>query len=46
MPALLFDLDGTLIYSDELHHTVFAEMFKERGKKFDLAEFKRIAHLY
>ena len=33
--ALLFDLDGTLIYSDELHHEVFQEMFAERNREWD-----------
>jgi HAD superfamily hydrolase (TIGR01509 family) len=38
LPALLFDLDGTLIDSDPLHAAVFIEMFAERGITID-AEF-------
>lgn len=30
-PALLFDMDGTMIDSDPLHARVFGEMFAERG---------------
>ncbi len=30
-PALLFDLDGTLVTSDPVHVAVFAELFAERG---------------
>lgn len=37
--ALLFDLDGTLIDSDPLHFTVFAEMFDERGRQIDEAYY-------
>ena len=36
VPALLFDLDGTLIQSDPLHFTVFREMFLERGRDIDM----------
>lgn len=31
MPALLFDLDGTLLNSDAIHRAVFAEMLAPRG---------------
>jgi HAD superfamily hydrolase (TIGR01509 family) len=41
MPALLFDLDGTLIHSDILHIQVFEQMFNERGMPFSEDEFKK-----
>ena len=34
-PALLFDLDGTLIESDPLHAQVYVEMFAARGIDID-----------
>ncbi len=34
-PALLFDLDGTMIDSDPIHASVFAEIFAERGREID-----------
>lgn len=37
MPALLFDLDGTLLASDPLHAQVFREIFAERGIEIDEA---------
>lgn len=36
-PALLFDLDGTMILSDDLHAEVFIAMFAERGREIDAA---------
>jgi HAD superfamily hydrolase (TIGR01509 family) len=35
LPALLFDLDGTLIESDPLHAQVYVEMFAARGIDID-----------
>lgn len=34
-PALLFDLDGTLVHTDPLHAAVFQEQFAELGKAID-----------
>ncbi len=34
-PALLFDLDGTMIESDPIHAAVFREVFAERGREID-----------
>jgi len=31
MPALLFDLDGTMLVSDPIHEAVFREIWTERG---------------
>ncbi|OIP88022.1 MAG: CbbY/CbbZ/GpH/YieH [Rhodobacterales bacterium CG2_30_65_12] len=31
MPALLFDLDGTMLVSDPIHEAVFRELLSERG---------------
>jgi len=31
MPALLFDLDGTMLNSDPIHEAVFAELWASRG---------------
>ncbi len=31
MPALLFDLDGTMLVSDPIHEAVFRELWTERG---------------
>ena len=38
-PALLFDLDGTLIDSDPIHAEVFVELFAERGRTIDTAHY-------
>ncbi len=38
-PALLFDLDGTLIHSDPVHFTVFRDIFAEYGRSLDWDEF-------
>lgn len=35
MPALLFDLDGTMLETDPLHAAVFSELFAEHGRKID-----------
>lgn len=35
MPALLFDLDGTLIHSDPIHIKIFHDMYAERGRPFN-----------
>ncbi|MEM0946251.1 MAG: HAD family phosphatase [Pseudomonadota bacterium] len=43
-PALLFDLDGTLIDSDPLHARVFKEMFAERGIAVDEAFYVAEIH--
>jgi beta-phosphoglucomutase len=40
MIALLFDLDGTLVDTDHLHHAAFATILSERGRDFSLAEYK------
>ena len=43
MPALLFDLDGTMLNTDPLHAAVFAELFAEHGCEIDEAfYFERI----
>lgn len=31
MPALLFDLDGTMLHSDPIHEQIFRELWQERG---------------
>ncbi len=36
-PALLLDLDGTMVLSDALHAEVFVAMFAERGREIDEA---------
>ncbi len=38
--ALLFDLDGTLVDTDHLHHAVFVEILAERGRELSLAEYR------
>ncbi len=38
--ALLFDLDGTLIDSDPLHHGAFASILAERGRDLSVAEYR------
>lgn len=43
-PALLFDLDGTLIDSDPLHARVFIEMFAARGIEIDEAFYAAEIH--
>ncbi|MEM8730238.1 MAG: HAD family phosphatase [Pseudomonadota bacterium] len=39
MPALLFDLDGTLLHSDALHYEIFAEIFLERGRTLTMDQY-------
>ena len=38
--ALLFDLDGTLLHSDPLHHEAFVSIFAERGRTLGEEEYK------
>ncbi len=38
--ALLFDLDGTLVDTDPLHHAAFATILGERGRELSLAEYR------
>lgn len=38
--ALLFDLDGTLVDTDHLHHAAFVEILSERGRDLPLAEYR------
>jgi beta-phosphoglucomutase len=42
--AFLFDLDGTLIATDDLHAEVFAEMGAEHGIPIDRARYDREIH--
>ncbi len=45
MPAaLLFDLDGTLIHSDPIHVEVFGDLYRERGRPFEPADYYRHIH--
>lgn len=38
--GLLFDLDGTLVDSDHLHHAAYAALLAERGRELSLAEYR------
>jgi len=38
--ALLFDLDGTLVDTDHLHHAAFVEILAERGRDLPLDEYR------
>ena len=38
--ALLFDLDGTLVDTDHLHHGAFAAILAERGRELSIAEYR------
>lgn len=38
--ALLFDLDGTLLDSDPLHHAAFADLLAERGRDLSIEEYR------
>jgi len=38
--ALLFDLDGTLVDSDPLHHAAFADLLAERGRDLTIEEYR------
>jgi beta-phosphoglucomutase len=42
--AFLFDLDGTLIATDDLHAEVFAEIGREHGIPIDRARYDREIH--
>lgn len=39
--ALLFDLDGTLVDTDLLHHAAFATILGERGETLSLEDYRR-----
>ncbi len=38
--ALLFDLDGTLVDTDHLHHAAFSDILGERGRALPLSEYR------
>ena len=38
--ALLFDLDGTLVDTDLLHHAAFVTLLAERGETLSLQDYK------
>ena len=38
--ALLFDLDGTLVDTDHLHHAAFVAILAERGETLSLADYR------
>jgi HAD superfamily hydrolase (TIGR01509 family) len=38
--ALLFDLDGTLVDTDHLHHGAFAALLAERGRDLSVEEYR------
>ena len=38
--ALLFDLDGTLVDTDHLHHAAFAAILAKRGEDLSLADYR------
>jgi HAD superfamily hydrolase (TIGR01509 family) len=38
--ALLFDLDGTLVDTDHLHHSAFATLLAERGRDLSVEEYR------
>ena len=40
MIALLFDLDGTLVDSDHLHHAAFQAILAERGRELSVEEYR------
>ncbi len=44
MPALLFDLDGTMLNSDAIHREVFVELLGPRG--FEVDEAFYMAHIH
>ncbi|MFP7673133.1 HAD family hydrolase [Marivita sp. S0852] len=44
MPALLFDLDGTLLNSDPIHEQVFKELWRARGLPMDDAFYMQHIH--
>jgi beta-phosphoglucomutase len=41
-PALLFDLDGTLVESDHLHHAAFDALLAERGRSLAWEDYTRL----
>lgn len=43
MIALLFDLDGTLVDTDHLHHAAFSTILAERGRTLGIDEYR--AHI-
>lgn len=43
-PALLFDLDGTMLVTDPLHAAVFSELFAERGREVGEAFYMERIH--
>lgn len=43
-PALLFDLDGTMLNSDPIHMGVFQELWTSRGLAFDEAFYMKHVH--
>ena len=44
MPALLFDLDGTMLDSDPIHEKVFAELWAARGLTMEPGFYGRHVH--
>ena len=44
MPALLFDLDGTMLNSDPIHLQVYKEMWAARG--MELADAEYMTHMH
>lgn len=44
MPALLFDLDGTLLDSDAIHKAVFKELWAARGLTMEDGFYERHVH--
>jgi beta-phosphoglucomutase len=38
--ALLFDLDGTLVDTDHLHHAAYVALLRERGETLSLADYR------
>ncbi|RVV99021.1 HAD family phosphatase [Mesobaculum littorinae] len=44
MPALLFDLDGTLLDTDPLHARVFIDIFARHGREIDEAFYTAQIH--
>ena len=43
-PALLFDLDGTMVSTDHLHYEAFREMLAGYGREFSHADFAARVH--
>jgi HAD superfamily hydrolase (TIGR01509 family) len=38
--ALVFDLDGTLVDTDHLHHAAYSAILAERGRELSLADYR------